>query len=52
MSLPRREFDLQVHGLHDNGVRNAVKELKSDQWDQVCVEFIFSGEVGVNETVG
>ena len=51
MFLPRREYDLQVDNLHDDRVGSAIKESKNDWWDQVCVEFMFSGEAGVNETV-
>ena len=51
MFLPGRECGFQGDGLCDDGVGSAIKESKSYQQNQICVEFVFSGEVSVDKTV-
>ena len=51
MFLPGRECDFQGDGLGDDRVGSAVEKLKGYWWNQICLEFVFSGEVSVDETV-
>ena len=51
MFLPGRECDLQGDGLCDDGIGSAIEKSKGYQWNQICLEFVFSGKVSVNETV-
>ena len=51
MFLPGKECDLQGDGLCDGRVKSAIEKLKGYQWNQICMEFVLSGEASVDEAV-
>ena len=51
MFLPRRECNLQIDDLCDDRVGSAIEESKNDWWNQSSMEFVFGGEVSIDETV-